>query len=844
MFQSAYTGVHNHSRAGEWYPDVDMNAGLRGHARQVLESLMAFYPGMQVLLGELTPAARTLNSMFIVREMLGFLPERFHFGLWKPDVGRGAANYPLRPELLESCYFLHRATKDMTPSWHGTLSTSAWQWAAEFALRKLETMTRVDCGHASIHSISTPTTGAPQVPFSKELLYDEMPSFFLSETIKYLYLIFDDDNILHTDDDHEWIFTTEAHPIHSVPKLEPSKDLSDYMAQQVEALKNLLKGRLHHASRQQNKANSFVNDFWGERTSSQAYSKDLRRIETDIKKQTRERNASDFYFDAPLVVPFIPAEFIGNNLDMDLVLDRNLAHVAMNNQGMGNGLLLRKACPSIYASELLWLHALSGGALDYTETYVTVGSDNLLEHPYSFHALGAVEALGALGSGLLFAGRHNGPLGTCPIQVQASGPESDTDASSTADSNSANPASKLVKLKSSIGEFEVETYPSGEGFYIHHIDSGETLMTTFLFDKSSTGHDLVMVYSAFGRRAHGETKTEDAKISQWVRMRSKLHTLMRGDASAENNNWSMQQDMRDMDERKVAVSDFNGNSFYCEVVVLEKIASHSSDPESLVTEDEDEEILGSYPCAPALFGPTSFEALLRSDGICLEKPAYAPTEFDETGCVRVPDTPTDFHRDELMDYVPSIVRDGCDPDAPGPCGQGNAIRIVRRGDCGFYSKAVNQRLRWAATGVIVINDEDSDLFVMSSSDDGEILLSPEEVPCSVLVNSRDGEDLLSKLDVDRDEAGAEVVVRITLSPQPAGLPLTGAVDGAQWPIVAAQANLLHVYSRAGWGVQAARNAPFGGGWSSEWNLQLIKHGIVDRSDAATAAAAAAEEADP
>ena len=42
-----------------------------------------------------------------------------------------------------------------------------------------------------------------------------MPSYFLSETLKYLYLTFDEDNILHNDEDRDWIFTTEAHPIHA-----------------------------------------------------------------------------------------------------------------------------------------------------------------------------------------------------------------------------------------------------------------------------------------------------------------------------------------------------------------------------------------------------------------------------------------------------------------------------------------------------------------------------------------------------------------------------------------------------------------------------------------------------
>ena len=137
MLQAAYTGIFHDARLGEWYADVDMKTGKqnwpKGMIKRVLESLMAFYPGMQTLMGEFVPAARSLNSFFMVREFLGFLPERFSYANWKVDGGisSGAAKYPLRPELLESCYFMHRVTKKDNDSGE---SASSWQWAASFAL--------------------------------------------------------------------------------------------------------------------------------------------------------------------------------------------------------------------------------------------------------------------------------------------------------------------------------------------------------------------------------------------------------------------------------------------------------------------------------------------------------------------------------------------------------------------------------------------------------------------------------------------------------------------------------------------------------------------------------------
>jgi len=39
---------------------------------------------------------------------------------------------------------------------------------------------------------------------------DVQQSFFLAETLKYLYLLFSDDNLVSLD---EWVFNTEAHPL-------------------------------------------------------------------------------------------------------------------------------------------------------------------------------------------------------------------------------------------------------------------------------------------------------------------------------------------------------------------------------------------------------------------------------------------------------------------------------------------------------------------------------------------------------------------------------------------------------------------------------------------------------
>lgn len=47
-----------------------------------------------------------------------------------------------------------------------------------------------------------------------------MQSFFLAETLKYLYLLFSPPSVISLD---EWVFNTEAHPLRIVPRLTPGE---------------------------------------------------------------------------------------------------------------------------------------------------------------------------------------------------------------------------------------------------------------------------------------------------------------------------------------------------------------------------------------------------------------------------------------------------------------------------------------------------------------------------------------------------------------------------------------------------------------------------------------------
>ncbi|KIJ09928.1 glycoside hydrolase family 47 protein [Paxillus involutus ATCC 200175] len=99
------------------------------------------------------------------------------------------ARYILRPETIESLFIAFRLTGD---TWYRDQG-----WAIFQAIEK---HCRVPTGgYASIKNVD-------QVPVEYE---DKMETFMMSETLKYLYLLFSDASVLPL---NEYVFNTEAHP--------------------------------------------------------------------------------------------------------------------------------------------------------------------------------------------------------------------------------------------------------------------------------------------------------------------------------------------------------------------------------------------------------------------------------------------------------------------------------------------------------------------------------------------------------------------------------------------------------------------------------------------------------
>eukprot|EP00066_Takifugu_rubripes_P022985 XP_011612251.1 PREDICTED: ER degradation-enhancing alpha-mannosidase-like protein 1 isoform X3 [Takifugu rubripes] len=194
MFQTAYESIQNHMRrgrescnAGQGDPPLYVNVNMcSGEIINTwIDSLQAFFPGLQVLYGDVDNAICLHAFYYAIWKRFGALPERYNWQLQAPDV----LFYPLRPELVESTYLLYQATKN-----------PFYLHVGMDILQSLEKNAKVRCGYATLHHV---------VEKSKE---DRMESFFLSETCKYLYLLFDEDNPLHRSD-NKYIFTTEGHVV-------------------------------------------------------------------------------------------------------------------------------------------------------------------------------------------------------------------------------------------------------------------------------------------------------------------------------------------------------------------------------------------------------------------------------------------------------------------------------------------------------------------------------------------------------------------------------------------------------------------------------------------------------
>ncbi|HET6654713.1 MAG TPA: glycoside hydrolase family 47 protein [Gammaproteobacteria bacterium] len=185
MWQTSIKAVNEYLadtvRGELWYGHANMNTGKR--TATTFGALSAFFPGVLAFAGDVGRAGRLQASAFRMWSLYNIEPEVLDYKTMKVKYPA----YHLRPEIVESVYYLYHFTHDRK---YLKMGRAMFRDFVEYC--------RTQAGYASLGNVVT-----------KEQV-DEMPSFLFAETFKYFYLLFAPPQTLSFD---RVIFNTEAHPL-------------------------------------------------------------------------------------------------------------------------------------------------------------------------------------------------------------------------------------------------------------------------------------------------------------------------------------------------------------------------------------------------------------------------------------------------------------------------------------------------------------------------------------------------------------------------------------------------------------------------------------------------------
>ncbi|KAL9134181.1 MAG: hypothetical protein Q9175_004635 [Cornicularia normoerica] len=190
VWKESHASIKRHLYRGDMYvhPHYVQADLYTGASRAFwLDSLSAFYPGLLATTGDLEEATETHLLATALWTRYSALPER-----WSTSTGSvesGLSWWGGRPEFIESTYYLYRVTRD---PWY--------LHVGEMSLRDIKRRCWTKCGWAGLQDVRNGD------------LSDRMESFFLGETTKYLFLLFDEDHPLNKLD-APFVFSTEGHPL-------------------------------------------------------------------------------------------------------------------------------------------------------------------------------------------------------------------------------------------------------------------------------------------------------------------------------------------------------------------------------------------------------------------------------------------------------------------------------------------------------------------------------------------------------------------------------------------------------------------------------------------------------
>jgi mannosidase alpha-like ER degradation enhancer 2 len=184
MWDSSVAAVNRHlpdERVTRlWYGHADMDSGARTATH--FGALDAFLAAVLAKSGDTARAGRLMESIFTMWTAFGVEPEELDYVTMRA-VHTG---YELRPEAIESAYYLFRLTGE-----------ERYRDMGRMMVDSLLHYTRSEVGFAALRNVET------------KQQRDRMESFFLAETLKYAFLLFAPPQTLDFD---AVVFNTEAHP--------------------------------------------------------------------------------------------------------------------------------------------------------------------------------------------------------------------------------------------------------------------------------------------------------------------------------------------------------------------------------------------------------------------------------------------------------------------------------------------------------------------------------------------------------------------------------------------------------------------------------------------------------
>jgi mannosidase alpha-like ER degradation enhancer 2 len=185
MWRESVAAAHKYladdAGAELWYGRADMRDGRR--TATTYGALDAFFPAVLALAGDMGRARRLQAASFKMWQAHGIEPERLDYRTMEVK----SPGYPLRPEIVESTYYLYYFTRD--PQYLRMGATLFDDFVRHC---------RTETAYAALKDV---------VSKEKE---DNMESFLFAETLKYFYLLYAPPARLNL---RRVVFNTEAHPI-------------------------------------------------------------------------------------------------------------------------------------------------------------------------------------------------------------------------------------------------------------------------------------------------------------------------------------------------------------------------------------------------------------------------------------------------------------------------------------------------------------------------------------------------------------------------------------------------------------------------------------------------------